>query len=198
MRRFAAVIVRSFLQGLLILCPIGITAYIIYQVFDSVDSLLPFMPVRGLGFVIIIACITVIGYLGTRFFLGRTLIDAFDYLMEHTPGIKYLYSSLKDIMDSFVGDKKRFNNPVWVRINLNPEVWRIGFLTQEDLAHLGLPGAVAVYLPHSYAISGYVVMTDRAHIRPVTGMNAAEAMKFAVSGGVAGTEEALSDKNDQQ
>lgn len=186
MRRLIAFMVRSFLQGLLILCPIGVTAYIIYVVFDSVDSLIPFMPVRGLGFAIIVICITTIGYLGTRFFIGRMLIDAFDYLMEHTPGVKYLYSSLKDIMDSFVGDKKRFNKPVWVCVNRNPEIWRIGFLTQQDLTKLGQSGKVAVYLPHSYAISGYVVVAERELVKPVTGMNAAEAMKFAVSGGITG------------
>ena len=45
---------------------------------------------------------------------------------------------------------------------------------------------VAVYLPHSYAISGWVIVTEEKNIKPVVGMNAAEAMKFAVSGGVAG------------
>src|SRR5690606_7776668 len=120
---------------------------------------------------------------------GRTLIDAFDYLLEHTPGVKYLYTSLKDVMDSFVGDKKKFNKPVWVCVNRNPEVWRIGFLTQEDLTHLGQPGKSAVYLPHSYAISGYVLIADKDMIKPVIGMSAAEAMKFAVSGGVTGAEE---------
>jgi uncharacterized membrane protein len=195
MRRLAAVIFRSFLQGMLILCPIGATGYIIYLVFDSVDSLVPYMPVRGLGFLIIIAFVTVIGYLGTRLFLGRMLIDAFDHLIKHTPGVKHLYSSLKDVMDSFVGDKKRFNKPVWVCTNRNPEVWRIGFLTQEDLTPLGLTDSVSVYLPHSYAISGYVVMVSRELVKPVVGMNAAEAMKFAVSGGIAGQEEDLKVKS---
>jgi uncharacterized membrane protein len=45
---------------------------------------------------------------------------------------------------------------------------------------------VAVYLPHSYAISGWVIVTDAKNTKPVVGMTAASAMKFAVSGGVAG------------
>ncbi|XZF13160.1 DUF502 domain-containing protein [Chitinophagaceae bacterium MMS25-I14] len=188
MRNFAAILIRSFLQGLLILCPIAITAYIIYLVFNSVDSLVPFVP-RGLGFFIVISFVTSIGYLGTRFFLGRMMIEAFDHLLEHTPGIKYLYSAIKDVMDSFVGDKKKFNKPVWVCINHNPETWRIGFLTQQDLAHLGLHGRVAVYLPHAYAVSGYVIIAETKSIKPITKMNAAEAMKFAVSGGIANLEE---------
>lgn len=188
MRRLAAVLLRSFLQGLLILSPIAITAYVIYMVFSSVDNLVPWVP-RGLGFFIIITIVTVIGYLGTRFFVGRMLIDAFDYLLEHIPGIKFIYTSIKDVMGSFVGDKKRFNKPVWVCTNLNPEMWRIGFMTQKDLAYLGMVNKVAVYLPHSYAVSGWVVVVETKNIKPVTKMTAAEAMKFAVSGGITSLEE---------
>lgn len=183
MRRFAAILFRSFLQGLLILSPIAITAYVIYKVFDSVDSLVPWVP-RGLGFLIIIVMVTFIGYMGTRFFLGKMLFDAFDHLLQHIPGIKYIYSSIKDVMGSFVGDKKRFNKPVWVCINLNPETWRIGFMTQKDMAFLGMANKVAVYMPHAYAVSGYVVIVETKNIKPVTKMTAAEAMKFAVSGGI--------------
>lgn len=189
MRRLAAILIRSFLQGLLILCPVAITAYIIYLVFDGIDTIIPNLPFRGIGFIIVVSVVTLVGYLGTRLFLGRMMIEAFDHLLEHVPGIKYLYSSLKDIMDSFVGDKKRFNRPVWVCVNLNPEIWRIGFLTQKEMAHLGMKDKVAVYLPHSYAISGWVIVVEKKLVKPVTKMNAAEAMKFAVSGGVATMDE---------
>ncbi len=188
MRRFAALLLRSFLQGLLILSPIAITAYVIYTVFSSVDNLVPFVP-RGLGFVIIIVVVTVIGYLGTRFFVGRLLFDGFDYLLERIPGIKYIYSSIKDVLDSFVGDKKRFNRPVYVCVNLHPEIWRIGFMTQKDMATLGMMGKVAVYMPHAYAISGWVIVVEEKYVKPITKMNAAEAMKFAVSGGITSSEE---------
>lgn len=188
MRRIAAIFVRSFLQGLLILSPIAITAYVIYIVFDSVDSLVPWVP-RGLGFLVIVSIVTFIGYMGTRFFLGKMLFDAFDNMLQHVPGIKYIYSSIKEVMGSFVGDKKRFNKPVWVCTNLNPEIWRIGFMTQKDLAYLGMANKVAVYLPHSYAVSGYVIVVEIKNIKPVTKMTAAEAMKFAVSGGITGLEE---------
>lgn len=196
MRRLATILVRSFLQGLIILSPMAITAYVIYLVFDSVDRLVPWVP-RGLGFLLIIAAITIIGYMGTRFFIGRMLFDAFDHLVEHIPGIKYIYSSIKDVMSSFVGDKRRFNKPVWVCVNHNPETWRIGFMTQKDLAFVGMTGKVAVYLPHAYAVSGYVIIAETKNIRPVTKMTAAEAMKFAVSGGITSLEEEKHDKRIQ-
>lgn len=83
-----------------------------------------------------------------------------------------------------MGDKRRFNKPVWVKVNSEPEIWRIGFITQKDMNYLGMEDKVAVYLPHSYAISGWVIVVDRSYTKPVTTMDAAEAMKFAVSGGV--------------
>jgi uncharacterized membrane protein len=183
MRSIAAVLFRSFLKGVIILSPIAITAYIIYWVFNKIDTMVP-GGYPGLGFLIIISTVTIIGYLGTRFFIGKAIFDFFDHLLERTPGIKFIYSSIKEVMSSFVGDKKRFTQPVWVLVQQHPEMWRIGFLTQPDMGYLGLEEKVAVYLPHSYAISGWVIVVEAVHIRPVTSMSAAEAMKFAVSGGI--------------
>lgn len=194
MRRIASILLRSFLQGLLLLSPIAITAFLLYSLFDKVDKLVPFIPQRGVGFILIISVVTVIGYLGTRFFLGKWLFDAFSHVMEHTPGVKYIYSSVRDVITSFVGDKKRFNQPVWVCVNVNPEIWRIGFMTQNDMTEFGMSTKVAVYMPHSYAISGWVIVTDAKNIKPVTEMTAGEAMKFAVSGGITTTEDKEGDE----
>ncbi len=190
LQRLVSLGFRSFLKGLIILTPIAITAYIIFFVFTKVDRLIPWVPI-GLGFVIIIGFVTVVGFLGTRWFLGKLIFDFFDHLLERTPGIKYIYSSVKDVIDSFVGDKRKFNQPVWVRVQDAPVQWRIGFLTQEDLGNLGLSNLVAVYLPHSYAISGWVILVEAHTLQHVTGMSAAEAMKFAVSGGITSPAETL-------
>ena len=189
MRRFTAVLFRSFLQGLLLLSPIAITGWVLYAVFKDVDDLLPISLPRGVGFLIIVCAVTVTGYLGSRFFIGKWVFDSFAHLMENTPGVKYIYSSVRDLIKSFVGDKKRFNKPVWVCVNVNPEIWRIGFMTQRDMVHLGLQDKVAVYLPHAYAISGWVIVTDGRNVKPVKEMTAGEAMKFAVSGGITTVEE---------
>ena len=189
MRRIASVLFRSFLQGLILLSPIALTGYLLYRIFTGVDDLVPSLP-RGLGFLIIIGVVTVIGYLGTRLFLGRWIFDAFSYVLAHTPGIKYIYSSIRDIINSFVGDKKRFNKPVWVRVKESPEMWRIGFQTQDEMQSLGMGDKVAVYLPHSYAISGWVIIIDKINVKEVNTMTAGEAMKFAVSGGITTLEEA--------
>jgi uncharacterized membrane protein len=197
MRRITAILLRSFLQGLLLLSPIAITAYVLYSVFTGVDNLVPVVP-RGVGFLLIIVVVTIVGYLGTRFFIGKWLFDSFAYLMEHTPGVKYIYSSVRDVIKSFVGDKKRFNKPVWVCVNINPEIWRIGFMTQRDMGNFGMRGKVAVYMPHAYAISGWVIVTEAKNIKPIKDMTAGEAMKFAVSGGITTVEDEQNhEKTDQ-
>lgn len=180
---------KFFFQGLLIIGPFAVTAWIIWYIVSSIDNIIPALSKRlypGITFIIVIATTTLIGFLGNKFIIGKVIVDSFDYILEHTPGIKFIYSSLKDVMTSFVGDKKKFNRPVLIKTTENPEVWRIGFLTQDDLTSVGFPEYVSVYLPHSYAVSGWVVFVKATNIVVLENIGAAQAMKFAVSGGVAG------------
>lgn len=179
---------RSFIQGLIIIGPFAITVWIIWSIIFSIDNIIPSISEKfpGLIFFTVIFGTSFIGFFGNKFIIGRLIVDGVDYVLEHIPGIKFIYTSLKDVLGSFVGDKKKFNVPVWVKTNETPEIWRIGFLTQSDMSVVNLDQMVAVYLPHSYAVSGWVIITKYNNIKEVTGMSAAEAMKFAVSGGVAG------------
>ncbi|MGA9213614.1 DUF502 domain-containing protein [Kaistella sp.] len=180
---------KSFFQGLLIIGPFALTIWIIWYIVSSIDNIIPAISERlypGITFLIVILGTTLIGFLGNKFIIGRIVVDSFDYILEHTPGIKFIYTSLKDVMTSFVGDKKKFNQPVLIRTTENPAIWRIGFLTQKDLSSVGFPDHVAVYLPHSYAVSGWVVFVLATNITILENVSAAQAMKFAVSGGVAG------------
>ncbi len=180
---------KSFFQGLLIIGPLAVTVWIIWYIVSSIDNIIPSLSEQlfpGTTFLLVIGTTTLIGYLGSKFILGRVIVDSVDYLLEHTPGIKFIYSSLKDVMTSFVGDKKKFNRPVLIKTASEPDVWRIGFLTQSDLSSVGFPEYVSVYLPHSYAVSGWVVFVLATNIVVLENVSAAQAMKFAVSGGVAG------------
>lgn len=185
---YLKIFLRSLIQGLVILGPVAATIWLIWYLVSAVDNIVPSVSQKapGLIFISVILFTALVGFIGTKFFLGRLIVNALDNLLEQTPGIKYIYTSLKDVMGSFMGDKNKFKNPVWVKVNNEPEVWRIGFVTQHDLSTVGLPGRIAVYLPHSYAISGWVILADIHNVRNVEGMSSAEAMKFAVSGGVAG------------
>jgi uncharacterized membrane protein len=196
MRKIAALFLRYFLQGLIIISPIAITAWAAYSIFDFIDTKIPFMP-RGVGFVIIISSLIVIGWLGSTFLIWKLLINFFDSILERTPFLKFIYTSVKDVVESFMGDKKKFTKPVLVKVRTNPEIFQIGFITQKDLSKLNLAGKVAVYLPHSYAVSGFLFIVDIENIQPLD-INPSDAMKMAVSGGVAGLDmgaEISKDKN---
>lgn len=178
--------IQYFLQGLLILGPVSITVYFIYIVFDSVDNILrPVINIPGLGFLIILAFIMLVGYLSSFFLLGR-LLSVVDHILEKTPGIKLLYSFVRDFFEAFAGDKKKFTHNVLANVDFT-DVWRVGFITQEDMAHFGMNDYVAVYLPMAYSVAGNVYIIPKEKIRLLPGVSAADAMKFAVSGGVTQT-----------
>ena len=187
MRKIAALILRYFLQGIIIISPIAVTVWAAYSIFDIIDTRIPYVP-RGVGFLIIISSLIIIGWLGSTFFIWKFLINFFDSVLERTPFLKFIYSSVKDVVESFMGDKKKFTKPVLVKIRINPEIFQIGFITQNDLAKIGLIDKVAVYLPHSYAVSGVLVIVDIANVSAID-MNPSDAMKMAVSGGMTGYEE---------
>ena len=104
--------------------------------------------------------------------------------LNRLPLFKFLYSSIKDLTEAFVGEEKKFNEAVLVDVN-GDGLKKIGFLTQKDLSSINLPGHVAVYFPWSYSFAGQVVIVPTDKVEPLN-MNAADAMKFAISGGVSG------------
>ena len=179
-------IIQYFLQGLLILGPVSITIYFIYIVFEKIDNILrPAINIPGIGFISIIAFIIITGYLSSFFVMGR-LLSFMDKFLERTPGVKLFYSFVRDFFEAFAGNKKKFTHNVLACVDDN-DVWRVGFITQEDMGSFGMENYVAVYLPMSYSVAGNVYIIPKERIRPLTSIGAAQSMKFAVSGGVTQT-----------
>ncbi|MCK9453432.1 MAG: DUF502 domain-containing protein, partial [Bacteroidales bacterium] len=180
---------RYFFQGLLYLAPITVTIWSLYIVFGWVDGLLiSFIDdilkvhIPGLGIVVLLILITLIGALGSTI-LFKPLISFFDQLFVKAPLIKIIYTSVKDLVSAFVGQKRRFNEPVLVKIGKGYELEKIGFITNKDLKFLGIGDQkVAVYLPHSYAWSGNLFIVPVENIKPIDA-SATEVMKFIISAG---------------
>ncbi|MBP6455711.1 MAG: DUF502 domain-containing protein, partial [Chitinophagaceae bacterium] len=70
----------------------------------------------------------------------------------------------------------------------DPEILRIGFVTQDNLEQIDLNNKVMVYVPHSYNFSGNLFIVDKENVKPLN-IDSGNAMKLAVSGGVAGFDE---------
>jgi len=197
---------QLFFQGVVVLAPIGVTIWVVVSLFNWVDNFLPNLlnfifplqfaevngqipKVTGLGFVVAITLVLVVGWLSSLFFVER-LMSIFDKILEKTPGVKIIYSSVKDFLEAFAGNKKKFDKPVLVCIDAE-DIWRIGFITQENCEHLGLKDHVTVYVPHSYAISGisFILPLSKTKKLPKH-INASEAMKYVISGGVTTVDDA--------
>jgi uncharacterized membrane protein len=173
-----------FFRGLLFLTPLAVTVYIIYQLFLFLDNLIP-VPIPGIGILMVLALITFVGYLASLFFT-KQLFDWFERGVFKIPFVNLLYTSIKDLLDAFVGEKKKFNTPVIVEVSDN--LSRLGFVTQEDMAVIGEPDLVAVYFPHSYNVSGNVFLVKREKVKQLGGIKNSDVMKFMVSGGVSSLE----------
>ena len=176
-------IINYFLQGLLYIVPLTVTMYVVVWTFKKIDGILPFQ-FPGLGLIIIITLITIIGFVGSAV-IASPINSFFQNLLKRAPLLQTIYSSVKDLMRTFVGKKKGFNQTVLIKLYENSAIERIGFITNEDLSSLGIKsGKILVYLPHSYAFSGQLFVVDRSYITPID-KPSAEIMKLIVSGGVA-------------
>jgi uncharacterized membrane protein len=173
-------ILTYFFRGLLFVVPIGLTIYVITLIIQFLDGILP-IPIPGLGILIMLAFITFVGFLAS-IFITKPLFEVFERWVFKIPLINILYTSIKDLMSAFVGDKKKFNIPVIVKLSENMS--RLGFITQDDLSLLEEENLVAVYFPHSYNFSGNLYLVPRENVRILKNVKSADVMKFIVSGGI--------------
>ena len=172
---------QYFLQGLLFLVPVVVTVYVVYIIFAKIDGFFPFA-VPGLGFLLTIGLILAVGFVSSNL-LANSVMLWVDRIFARMPLVTMVYTSIKDLVDAFVGDKKSFNKPVQVALDAENRISVLGFITREDLNSLGIVDSVAVYLPQSYNFAANLIIVDRSRVSPLTA-NPREVMKFIVSGGV--------------
>lgn len=190
MKHFWTSMIRYFGQGLLYLVPISITVYVIYTIFAYFESLSEPLEMKyigfqipGLGLLIMLVFITLVGLIGSSF-IFKPLVRYFEYLINKAPLIKDLYSAVQDLMGAFVGGKKKFTEPVLVKMDASG-LMRIGFVTRKaGVPEMGIVSSqLVVYLPYSYGIMGTVIVVPKENVVPIN-LPSTEVMKFIVSGGV--------------
>lgn len=172
-------LVKNFLRGLVIVVPIAVTVYLLIQAFVTLDRMLK-LQYPGLGVLVIVLATIVIGALAGNF-VGRRLFALTETLFTKAPIVRIVYAAIKDLLEAFVGNKRRFDRPVAIAVSEGVKAF--GFVTRDDLEILGMPGQVAVYVPFSYTWDGCLLVVDRDRVTPLEADSAA-VMALVVSGGV--------------
>jgi uncharacterized membrane protein len=195
MNRVGKALFNYLVRGLLIVVPIALSIFIVIWAVATVDSwlnvnnILGVNPITGesrnipgLGLLTVIVIILVAGIFVTNF-VTEPMFGWFQRMMQRLPLINFIYTSIKDLTEAFVGDEKKFNHPVIVEVEGGLK--KIGFLTQSDLSKLDLIDEVVVYFPLSYSFAGQLCVVNKEKVKDLK-MSAADAMKLVVSGGVSG------------
>ncbi|WP_231424044.1 MULTISPECIES: DUF502 domain-containing protein [Pedobacter] len=195
MNKVGKAILNYLIKGLLIVVPIAVSIFIVVWAVTTVDSwlnvnnILGVNPktgesrnIPGLGLLTVLTIILLAGIFVTNL-VTEPMYNWFQRVMHRLPLLNFIYSSIKDLTEAFVGDEKKFNHPVIVEVEGGMR--KIGFLTQNDLHKLELPDDVAVYFPLSYSFAGQLCIVKRDKVKDLK-MSAADAMKLVVSGGVSG------------
>jgi uncharacterized membrane protein len=171
-----------FVRGLLLLAPVYLTGSILFGIVDKLDKQFYFY-IRGTGIVSLIVIVILVGFIGTTF-IAIPAFKLFEAWMERLPLVRLIYFSLKDLINAFVGDKKKFDRPVILVLNKENGIHKLGFITQDNLKSLEIENElVTVYCPHSYAFSGETFLVPSQNVTLINA-STAEVMKFVVSGGV--------------
>lgn len=178
-------LINYFLRGLLVLLPIVLTILIIVWLVNTITGVLHLREISGKEFffytLLVVSIILAVGFI-TRGVVARQILDFFEGIIEKAPGLSFIFGTTKDMTEAFVGDKKKFTKPVLV--NVGEGVYRMGFITQEDMKIIEMPGHSAVYLPYSYGLSGEMLIVESGKVKPID-VESSHWTKYIISGGVA-------------
>src|SRR5690606_21397560 len=185
------------IKGALVVLPLAGALFLIVWIVASVDTALNLsslfwedkqgrpLYVPGLGILTVILILVVVGMIFTNV-VTEPIYNWFNNLINRIPLFNTLYSSIRDFTEAFVGDAKKFNEPVVVEVN-ETGLKKVGFLTQRDLSKIGLNDEVIVYFPYAYSVAGQIAIVHVSRVKRLN-MSSTDAMKLVVSGGVTGLE----------
>jgi uncharacterized membrane protein len=208
-RGFLASLRASFLTGLVVVLPIGLTAYFVWAAIGWIDGwILPLIPasyqpdvlirrwfgpeyefpVRGVGVLVFLIVTIVIGWMA-KGLIGRSVIRQGENLVDRMPVVRSVYGAIKQVAETFFNKKeKSFDKVVLVQFP-RPGSWALGFLSTrpkgelaERLAAMG-PDMSAVFVGLTPFTSGMLLFVPTNELI-VMDMGVDDAAKLIVSGGL--------------
>lgn len=188
---------KTLLTGFITILPVVLTAYLLYWLVTSTENALGnairlVLPENwywpGMGTIAGLLVVFLVGLLMHAYVVQR-LFAWGEQALYHLPVIRTVYRSIRDFLDYFSPTRKEDFQQV-VAVSLGETGMQvIGFVTQAEAERLPADyrgdDSVLVYLPMSYMIGGYAVLTPRSAVRPLD-MSMEEAMRFTLTAGVTG------------
>ena len=206
-RRTFAGLRASFLTGLVVVLPVGLTIYVIWAVVGWIDGwVLPLIPgsyrpdalmhyyfpgmefpVRGVGVIVFLLFTIAVGWLA-RGLIGRTLIGMAERLVDRTPVVRSVYSGLKQVTETFFAkSEKSFDRTCLVQFP-RPGTWAVGFLAASVKGEIAsrLPqdeAMIAVFVALTPLTSGALIFVPAREVI-LLDMKPDEAVRLIVSAGL--------------
>ncbi|WP_102110340.1 DUF502 domain-containing protein [Oceaniglobus roseus] len=191
----------SFLTGLVVIAPIGLTVWLMWTVIGWVDGwVLPFVPsrfrpenyiginLRGVGVIFFLVFTVVVGWLA-KGLIGKSLIRWGESLVDRMPVVRSVYNGLKQIAETvFAQSETSFDRACLVEYP-RKGLWAIAFISTDAKGEIrnAMPGdghKVTVFLPTTpNPTSGFLLFVDREDIHELD-MTVEDAAKLVISAGL--------------
>lgn len=191
----------SFLTGLVVIAPIGLTLWLIWTVAGWVDSwVLPFVPVwlrpdqyvglniRGIGVLAFLIFTILVGWLA-KGIIGKSLIKWAESIVQNLPVVRSVYKGLKQIAETvFAQSEASFDKACLVEYP-RTGIWAIAFISTSAKGEIDskLPhdtGKTAVFLPTTpNPTSGFLLFLPKSDVIELD-MSVEDAAKLVISAGL--------------
>ncbi len=192
-RSIFAKIRNYFIAGVVILIPIGITAYVTIFFVSISSKMLPkeinpnyYLPydIPGVEIIISLILITLIGWLSLSF-IGKSLLNLFNNVLKKIPILRTIYSALGQMTETFTKTDKEKKNVVLVEYPRKGS-WSVGFATKEnsgEISNKTKKNLINVFVPTTpNPTSGFLLMFPKEEVIYLD-LTFEEASKFIVSAG---------------
>jgi uncharacterized membrane protein len=176
-KRILLQLLSYLLRGIFLFLPAIVTLYVLRIILQWLDSIIP-LDIPGLGILILTIIFILLGYIATHW-IGPTVWQPIEERIRKIPFVGFIYGSVREIIDNSQ-QKNRFDKPVLIRIQENPPMYQVGFLTHAK--PLPDQSLVAVYVPYALSFMGELRLVPKETIQPLPAKGA-DALRFAMSGG---------------
>ncbi len=178
------VLLKYFINGLLVLIPFILTIWIVKWVlsaWDKTAGTIFTFDIPGLPLVMSIIAIIVVGYMAS-WWISVKVVNYIDHIFNKVPIVQFIYRVIKDTLTNLLGDKKAFRKVAVVRIP-DTNIKMLGFVTSEDLDYIGFKDHVAVYVMQSMQWAGVTLLVPKEDVEILEGVRMEDVLKFIVSAG---------------